>query len=144
MVIANQIIPNVKEELRKQGIAYLDSNGNIYLQKDHVYFWVEHSKPTQITQEKTNRAFTKTGLKVVFHFLQFEKDINLPYRAIAALTDTALGNVPNILNGLTEQGFLIQLNEKENRLKNKKELLDRWMIAYQKESPRWKLAHSDF
>lgn len=133
MVIANHIYPKVKEELRKQDIAYLESNGNIFLHKDHVYFWVDHYNPTKINKDKTNRAFTKTGLKVVFHFLQFENDINLPYRTIAELTDTALGNVPNILNGLKEQGFLLKLNEKKYKLQNKKELLERWMTAYQQD-----------
>jgi hypothetical protein len=33
---------------------------------------------------KGNRAFTKTGLKVVFQFLLKDKFVNMPYREIAA------------------------------------------------------------
>lgn len=133
MLIALTIDKKSKRKLQELDIPYMESNGNFYFHKDKIFFWLDNNKPLKLNKEKTNRAFTKTGLKVVFHFLQFEEDINLPYRTIAELTDTALGNVPNILNGLKEQGFLLQLNDKEYRLYNKKELLVRWMIAYQQD-----------
>jgi len=133
MVIAEHFYPKVKEELRKQNIPHLDSNGNIFYHKENTYFWIDHFKPVKPNKEKTNRAFTKTGLKVLFHFLQYEQDVNLPYRTIADITDTALGNVPNVLNGLKEHGFLLKLNDKEYRLQNKRKLLEKWMTAYQED-----------
>jgi hypothetical protein len=133
LLIAYYIDTKTKKELRALDIPYMESNGNFYLHKDKYFFWLDNNKPLKLNKEKTNRAFTKTGLKAVFHFLQFEDDVNLPYRSIAEITETALGNVPNILNGLKEQGFLLQLNEKEYKLHNKKELLERWMTAYQQD-----------
>lgn len=133
LIIAYYIDTKAKKELRKLDIPYMESNGNLYYHKNNYFLWLDNNKSLKLNKEKTNRAFTKTGLKAVFHFLQFEEDINLPYRIIANLTNTALGNVPNILKGLKEQGFLLQLSEKEFKLQNKRELFKRWRTTYQQD-----------
>ena len=130
MVVANSIFPKIKEELRTHKIAYLETNGNIWLQQSGVLLWVDNQKPTTSLKNKGNRAFTKTGLKVLLHFLLHEQDINLPYRDIAALTGVALGNVNYIMTGLKDMGFLLKVDKKQFKLINKKELLDKWMPAY--------------
>jgi hypothetical protein len=63
--------------------------------------------------------------------LQNENNINLPYREIAERTQVGLGNINYIINGLKEMGFLIRLNKDEVKLINKKELLDKWITAYE-------------
>ncbi|SIR23428.1 type IV toxin-antitoxin system AbiEi family antitoxin [Pontibacter lucknowensis] len=133
MLVAYRIEPNAKKELRDLDIPYLESNGNLFIHHKKLLFWLEHSKPLKQEKSLGNRAFTKTGLRAIFHFLRFEEDINLPYRTIAEITGTALGNVPNILKGLKEQGFLLPLNKKVYKLQNKKELLNRWIIGYQQD-----------
>jgi len=130
IVIANHIFPKIKEELRQRKIAYVEATGNIYLQQNDIIIWVDTQKPVRIEKEKGNRAFTKTGLKVVFHFLLNENFINQPYREIARQTNVGLGNINNILNGLKELGFLIKLDQDQYRIINKKELLDKWIFAY--------------
>ncbi|MFX8984348.1 hypothetical protein ABTN17_20385, partial [Acinetobacter baumannii] len=89
--------------------------------------WLEGQKNTTETKEKTGRAFTKTGLKLVFHFLLNEAFINLTYREMAHRTGIGFGNINIIINDLKEQGFLLQVNKQEYKLNNKKELLQRWM-----------------
>lgn len=130
MVVAGRIFPKIKQELRDNQIAYLETNGNIWLKKNEVLLWVDVNKPTQETKEKTNRAFTKTGLKVIYHFLLHEEDVNLPYRDIAAKTEVALGNINYVINGLREMGFLKKLNKAQYKLVDKKELLEKWITAY--------------
>lgn len=130
MVVANRIFPKIKEELRQHEIAYLETNGNIWLNQNGKLIWIDNQKPLQDIQDKGNRAFTKTGLKVVFHFLLNENDVNLPYREIANITEVGLGNINYVIAGLKEFGFLIKLNKNEYRLNNKKELLDKWITAY--------------
>ncbi len=130
MVIANHIFPKIKEELRRHNIAYLEGNGNVWLKFGKNLIWIETNKTLPEEKEKINRAFTKTGLKVLFDFLRDDTLINAPYREIANRTDIALGNVNYILNGLKEKGFLLKMNKNESRLTNKKELLNAWMIKY--------------
>ncbi len=130
ILIAERIYPAIKKELRERNIAYLEANGNIFLKTPDYYIWLETQKPIPTKKEKGNRAFTKTGLKVLFHFLIDDKLVGLTYRQIANITNVGLGNVNNIFTGLKETGFLLKLNQNQFILNNKKELLQKWMVAY--------------
>lgn len=131
IIVAKHILPKIKEELRQKNIAYLEANGNIWLQQNGIVIWLEGQEPITAEKGKGNRAFTKTGLKVVFQFLLNEQFVNMPYREIAAKTEVGLGNINYVINGLKEMGFLIKLNKDQYKLTNKKELLDKWMVAYE-------------
>jgi len=131
MVIANRIFPKIKEELRQNHIAYLEANGNIYLNQGGIILWLDGQRPVQPKTEKGNRAFTKTGLKVLFHFLIDEHLVQQRYREIANITNVALGNLNYIMNGLKELNFVIEVSNQTFRLNNKKELLQKWMVAYE-------------
>lgn len=130
MVVANRIFPKIKEELRKNKIAYLETNGNIWLKQTGLLIWMDTQKPLPNIKNKATRAFTKTGRKVLFHFMLQENDVNRPYRDIANITEVGLGNINYVINGLKEMNFLIKLNKDEYKLINKKELLDKWITAY--------------
>lgn len=131
LVIAKRIFPAIKEELRQKQIAYLETNGNIYLKRDGITLWIENNKPLQVEKEKGNRAFTKTGLRVLFQFLLNEQNINLPYREMAAQTEVGLGNINYVMNGLLEAGFLVKLTKGTYKMQNKKALFEKWMTAYE-------------
>jgi len=130
MMVANRISPQIKAALRAERVAYLEANGNIYLKQNEFMLWVDAQKPIKKEKDQINRAFTKTGLSVVFHFLLDENFINLPYRHIAKLSQVGLGNINYVMNGLQAMGFLVKLNKNEYRLNNKKALLNKWMDAY--------------
>lgn len=130
MVIAENIFPKIKEQLQLHNIAYLETNGNAFLRKNANYFiWIDHHKP-KTTVKEVNRAFTKTGLKVIFLFLTDETYINRPYREIADKAEVALGNVNIILNGLKALRLLVRKNDQEFLLPDKKALLEKWIGAY--------------
>jgi hypothetical protein len=131
MVVAGQIYPKIKEELRKHNIAYLEANGNIWLKYKYGLFWIDANKALPEEKEKVNRAFTKTGLKVIFDILCDEQILNQPYRTIAKQAGIALGNVNYIMNGLKEKGFLLKLNKNDFKLTRKEELLDTWIAKYE-------------
>ncbi len=130
IIVAQRIFPQIKRELREGKIAYLEANGNVYLKTKNNLVWIDTQATIPTTKEKGNRAFTKTGLKVLFHFLIDENLIGLTYRQIANRTNVGLGNVNNIFNGLKETRFLVKLNQNQFILNNKKELLDKWIVAY--------------
>lgn len=131
IVIAQRIFPKIKEELREKKIAYLEANGNIYFKQDNLLLWIDGQKPLEPERDKGNRAFTKTGLKVLFHFLLDQNLVQLGQRDIALITKVGLGNVNYILTGLRDLNFLTEVRKQEFRLNNQKELVEKWITAYE-------------
>lgn len=130
LLVAHHLYPKVKEELRQKGINYLEANGNAFLKEGDLFVYVEARKPLDLKHAKGNRAFTKTGLKVLFHLLRHKDDINLTQRELAEKTEVALGNIPQVIDGLKETGFLIPLNQKAYVWENRAALLERWIVDY--------------
>lgn len=144
LLIADRLYPNLKEDLKEENINWLDGAGNMYLKDPHVLIWIDRHTTTPVRQTK-NRAFTKTGLKVVFLFLYDEKWVNKTYRKIAGMADVALGNITHVLNGLRENNFLVKETEQRDRLIRKNELLDRWVTAFADElKPRLHVGNFQF
>jgi len=131
MLIADRIFPAQKQRLRENGIAYLDTSGNIYASNGNLLLWLDGQKPVHIAAYiKTNRAFTKAGLKVVYAFLQNPEAVNFTYREIASFAKVALGTINEAILALKETGHLLVVNKNRMVLSNKRELLDNWMIGY--------------
>lgn len=130
MLVANRIFPRVKEELRILGIPYLEANGNVFIKNEHTFTFIDTQKTNALTKEKGNRAFTKTGLKVLLHLLQKKEDINLPQRELAKITNVGLGSIPQVIEGLKDTGYLLQLNGKQYIWEKRRDLLDRWITEY--------------
>jgi hypothetical protein len=131
IIIAETIYPAIREQLRNLGLNYLDAAGNCYIKKDDWLFLIDGFKTEQVNPVKKDRAFNKTGLTLLFHFLNDENYLNVTYRQMADDYDIALGNINYIINSLKDQGFVIQLDKKNLRLARKKELLDEWIAAYE-------------
>ncbi|MGE0930130.1 type IV toxin-antitoxin system AbiEi family antitoxin [Peijinzhouia sedimentorum] len=130
LLVANRIFPKVKEELRLKGISYLEANGNLFLKKDGSIIFIDNQKAAKPEKTKGNRAFTKTGLKVLFYLLQHKEDINLTQRELAENANVGLGNIPQVIEGLKETGFLLSLNKNEYVWENFDNLLERWITEY--------------
>ena len=130
LLVVDKLYPAIKNELRNKHIGYLDTAGNIYIEKGNTMIWLEGNKPVLEPRKGTNKAFTKTGLKAVFYFLWKKEAINYPYRKIAADTKISLGNVPQIIEGLKEAGYILQIDEKRLAIKSQRALLDRWIEGY--------------
>ncbi|GCC51327.1 hypothetical protein SanaruYs_15500 [Chryseotalea sanaruensis] len=131
MLVVGRIFPKIKEQLRQHNVAYLEANGNFFLKKNQKWFFIDNNPPLPVEQDNRNRAFTKTGLKVLFEFLLDKKLITQPYRQIAEYTQTAVGGITNIIQGLKQEGFVVPLNKNEIKLINKEELIRKWVEAYE-------------
>jgi hypothetical protein len=134
IVVAEYILPKTKELLRKEGIDYLDINGNCYIRDakgtDIFFLHIDGQKNQEYHKEKFNRPFAKAGLKVTYQFLINPNLVNQTYREIAEKAGVALGNIKPILNGLMEEGFMLRKNKNEYKLIKIGELLDKWGNAY--------------
>ena len=130
IVIAEQIYPKIKEQLKELKIPYLETNGNFFLQTNECFCLIDTRKKVTLRKEKVNRAFTKTGLKVVFHLLNNPELINKKQREIANVAGVALGNIPLVINGLKETGYLLNLKTGVYVWEKKEELINRWVNGY--------------
>ncbi len=129
ILVAERLYPNIKKLLNEAGIDWIDVAGNIHLEEGETLLWIDRHTTTPI-QQKKNRAFTKTGLKVVFLFLHDEAWLNRTYRNIAEAADVALGNIKHVLDGLKEHDFVYAKNKEALKLKNRDKLLDQWITAF--------------
>jgi len=132
LLVAERIYPKLKEDLRREKIPWLDGAGNIYIETADHFIWIDRNEALP-EKRNTNRAFTKTGLKVVFLFLHDEDWLNRTHREIADAAGVALGNIPKVFDGLRDQRFIIPVDKKKIKLIRKRELLDQWITAYGKE-----------
>jgi len=125
LLVAEKLFPRVRKELRTNNINYIEGNGNVYLNHTDAFIYVDTNKTVQEHRKKGNRAFTRTGLKVVFHFLLNPEFINQPQRKIAETADVALGNIPQILNGLLENQFILRLGKNKYVINDYEDLLNK-------------------
>lgn len=132
IILANYITPNAKKQMREKMLNYTDRAGNTWFQFESVYIHIEGiANPTPSpTQDIKNRAFTKTGIKVVFQFLNQPELLNVTYRQIVAATGVSLGTIPKVMAGLQIEGLLLKKNQTEWIVDDYKKLLNRWQVAY--------------
>lgn len=131
LLIAKYITTYMAEDLRKNGIQFIDTAGNAYINHFPIYIYVKGNRPIDLfIQKQPKRVFKPTGLKMVYALLCNPDLINKPYRDIAKIADVALGTVGWIIRGLKELGFLIEMGKKGKKLLHKKELFNRWCTEY--------------
>jgi hypothetical protein len=130
IVIAYTLYPALKEKLKKHGVNYLEANGNLFVRADNLFLFIDHDNKLDKPQRTGNRAFTPTGLKVVFGLLQHKDLVNKPQREIAKTTGVALGNIPKVIKGLQKTGYLYKVNKKTYTVNDREELLHRWIEEY--------------
>lgn len=130
MVVADYIYPKLKEELRTEGVAYLETNGNIFIKEGNLFLWVDNLKTERKEAGLMGRAFGKTGLKLLFQLLLEEDLLNMTYREIAKRTGVGFGNINFIFTDLKEQGFLVPINKHTYKFTRKEQLLQKWVQAY--------------
>jgi len=131
LIIAEYVNPNMAEQLKEMGLAFMDTAGNAYLNEPPLFIFIKGNKPEVVpVGQKPIRAFQAAGLKIIFALLHNPQLTGAPYRDIAAAAKVALGTVGCVLNDLKEAGYLIDMGVRGRRLAEKKKLLDRWTIAY--------------
>jgi hypothetical protein len=131
ILIAERITPKMRKVLRDENINYLETNGNAFINIPDIFLLIDTKKTFPNIKQTGNRAFTKTGLKVLFHFLIKKELINQPQREIAEISGVSLGSIPQIIKGLKETGYLLRLKKDEYIWENRNDLLERWITNYQ-------------
>jgi hypothetical protein len=130
LVVTNYASDNIKQQLRKENVFYLDTSGNAYIKSDQFFIFVQGQKEKEAAKPKVNKVFNATGLKVLFALLNEPEMYTYNYRYIAQHSGVALGSVAAIMQDLKELEYLVQVDEQTWKLKDRKALLDRYVMEY--------------
>lgn len=129
LFVADYISKDGASQLKKRGFNYLDTAGNAFIRKDDLIIYVDGQKRTLKDKTNQSRAFQEAGVKIIFHLLSETANLQNSYRTIAQKVEVSLGSVSNVMAELEDLNYLIKTKEKRV-LKNKEELLERWLQSY--------------
>ena len=94
LLMAYYINPNIAERLKKAGINYIDTVGNLFLKAEaQLYLPIEGKKPVQPPSGIKIRLFQPSGITLLFGLLIDPQTVNNPYRQLAKENGVALGTV---------------------------------------------------
>ncbi len=129
ILIAKYISKNAATELKNREINYIDIAGNAYIKNNKLAILVEGQKRKSKQQTNQSRAFQEAGIKIIFYLLRNPESLQHSYREIAENANVSIGSVSNVMAELEDLNFLMKTKDKRV-LKNKSELIERWMVAF--------------
>ena len=129
IAIAKFIASEIAQELKAKGINYIDRAGNTFIKQGKLLIYITGQKPDKSINFNQSRAFQESGIKLLFQLLTQPDDLQLSYRSLASRTGSALGSVSIIMKELEDLKFVVKTKNKRH-LKNKEELLERWIMAF--------------
>jgi hypothetical protein len=129
ILIADYIPLDIAKEFNLLGINYIESSGNTYLKQNNLWLFISGQKRLKASKTQQSRAFQETGIKLILGLLGKPELINCTYREISEKIEISLASTGYVMQELTVLNFLLKTNDKRV-LKNKKQLVNRWVIAY--------------
>ncbi|SHI54745.1 type IV toxin-antitoxin system AbiEi family antitoxin [Flavobacterium haoranii] len=129
LFVGEYIAKDVAETLMENNINYLDVAGNCYINTDTIKIIIEGRKQIKPKNVNQARAFQEAGLKLLLLLLSLEESSEYSYRVLADKSNIALGSVSQIMKELEENNFILKTNDKRI-IKNREELIERWVVAY--------------
>jgi len=128
LFVAKYISKSSANLLRNNNLNYLDASGNAFIKKDELFICIEGQKADKYDKDQS-RAFQEAGLKLILLLLSKPESLVYSYRELSERTDISIGSVSNIFSELEDLKFILRTKQKRI-IKNKKELIERWVIAY--------------
>jgi hypothetical protein len=132
ILVTDYVNPKLADRLRQNNTQFMDACGNAFIQAPRIHVFVKGMKRTEtnyLPEDRKNRAFNTTGLKVTYALLCNPNMVNAPYRDIAEKGGVALGTVGWVMQDLKRAGFLVKRGG-DRALRNYEKLLQRWVEAY--------------
>lgn len=135
ILVTEYLNPIIAEQLKGDGIQFLDTVGNAFINQPPVYIDIQGRKPNRLHKEvamakQVGKAFQPKGMKIIFMLLTHPVLLNAPMRTIAEAAEVALGTVKQVMDDLIYQGFVVQKGKKGKVLTDQKALLENWLDAY--------------
>lgn len=129
LLITKYIPSAIAKSFVEEGINYIDAAGNCNIRHNSLFLIIEGKKIERLPKTNQPRAFQEAGIKLIYCLLVNPGNINKSFRELSELSQISLGSVSAIVQELIDSKFLLKTKNKKV-LKNKTELLKRWVIAY--------------
>ena len=131
---ARRTTSQLRKELRKLGVSYLDLRGNLFVNSGDLPFLVERSSAkSSESGESRGTAFGRAGLRVVFQFLADPQALSLTYRSLAAHAGVSVRTVKLTVDDLERQGFVDKIGRgrgMRRSVRDRERLGHRWAMGY--------------
>jgi len=105
LFIARYIPVSVKEQLRANGINYLEATGNCYINTAQLYILIQDKPVKEVRKAPEGKLWKPAGLKLLFTLLQNRSLIGATYRQLAHTAGISLGSIQPILEALQKEGW---------------------------------------
>jgi len=128
--LVDYITPTAKELLRLNNIPYVDTAGNMFLNNQHLYIYIQTDKTNRKKLKTHTKAFNKAGLKVIYQFLKHPEYINKPYRFIGKKAKVTIATVGNVLKDLLKEKYIVQVKNRTYKFLKRNELFEEWVKEY--------------
>lgn len=130
LVVANYIPDSYKEFFRQMGVSFLEANGNAFVHQNELMIDISGRKPIRDEVRRSNRAFSQTGVKLIYLFLSNPGLLSLPLRKIEEETGILYTSAHYVLNGLKKDGYILKKKSDGYVFQDKRRLLDDWVRFY--------------
>ena len=98
IIMVSRYIPApMKDELKANGISYIESTGNCYIETSGIYIFISDQKTPPLKTIDETKLWAPSGMKFLFAILMDQELLNSSYRNIAYTVGVALGNIGSFI-----------------------------------------------
>ena len=145
LIIFEQGTSELKERLRAEKINYLETSGNAFLSLDTFFLFIDTPRGPKRTENRAGKAFSKTGLKIIYALLSNGHTTKASYRNIADIAGASIDSVGRVLRELISDKYLVRAGNSEYNIVDRQRLLNDWATMFNKTlRPKLKARAFDF
>jgi len=131
ILFSEYVNSSIARDLKRNGINYVDIQGNVYLYIPNDIFINIRGKSRQKAVETQQTAlFQPKGLQLLFVLLTEPDAVNLSVRELQKLAGISFERTATAMRELKEKGYLLQSGRNNYRLIRRHELLEKWIANY--------------
>jgi len=134
IIMVSRYIPTpMKDELKANGISYIESSGNCYIETSGIYIYINDQRNSLLKTIEETKLWAPSGMKFLFVILMDQELLNSSYRNIAHTAGVALGNIGSFIYELKREGYVITGTRNKQEvllLENRTMLIDKWADMY--------------
>lgn len=131
MILAKWIPEIAAEELRREGVFFIDTVGNAYLWRPPgLGIDIRGKRPEERPGPEPGRIVEPAGLKICHLLLTQPEFLKRPLRDIVAHANVALGTAHAVIRELTTARYLLPGKGRERRFGDVKGLVDAFVRGY--------------